>query len=340
MADLLALRSALRAANTALDAAQKALDEAEAELNDAEAAGDVPPAATALLRSQVIAKERIVTERTNDRDAAQNAYQQALLADPTQAADAALPLVLLPVRIETAYLPSAGGTNLAIRVYPDDIHVDAHEPELTDAELAAGTSYWKSVWGAGSNTTRLDAAWSAILGRLKPPRAAWAVQVLTHAVPRPPDETPSDQPQPEPPLPVVATRPGTFMRAAHTTLLPDRWHFIGMRGDQEVFNMDGTPIPDALDVSFGPPGSGGASADLPFDQGSRWLVDLDAAIAAGMAVRVPLPGPDFTIDQLFVLGVNTQLTPDEAAKRLTTTLVAHQYTNSLGFLPPGTNGSR
>src|SRR5262249_43694444 len=45
---------------------------------------------------------------------------------------------------------------------------------------------------------------------------------------------------------------------------------------------------------------------------------------------------DFTIDQLFVLGVNTQLTPDEAAKRLTTTLVAHQYTNSLGFLPPGT----
>jgi len=102
-----------------------------------------------------------------------------------------------------------------------------------------------------------------------------------------------------------------------------------------LFNVDGTAIPDPLNVSFGPPGTGANSSDLPFDDASRWLVDLDAAIAAGMAVKIPLPSLNFNVDQLFVLGVGARLAPANAAARLQQTLVAHQYTNGLGFLPPG-----
>jgi hypothetical protein len=336
MADILALRTTLRADQAALDAEQQKLDELIQEVDDPE----LPPSAREGARRLVNAQGRVVTAAKQRRDAAQADYNAALQADPMHSTDAGLPLVLLPVRIETAYLPGAAGTDLVVRIYPDDIHVDSHEPELTSAELAAGAAYWKAVWGAGPNQGRLDAAWKIILGRLKPSRAAWAVHVLTPSVPRPTDETPSDQPQPEPPLPNVGTRAGNFTRAAHTTLLPDHWHVLGFRGGNELFNVDGSPIPDTLNVTFGPPGTGAESSDLPFDQDSRWLVDLDAAIAAGMALRIPFTGPDFatdlSVDQLFVVGVSSQIAPADAASRLETALIAHQYTNGLGFLPPGT----
>jgi len=335
MADIFELRNALRAANTQLHAAQLRLQELQTELDNINP-GEVPPGVILALRARVVAQRRVVADLTTRRNAAQAAYQAAVMADPMHNADAGLPLVLLPVRIETAYLPGANGTDLVVRIYPDDIHVDAHEPELTDRELSSGTTYWKSVWGAGSNTARLDAAWKQLRGQLKPLRAAWVVHALKPSVPRPAEETPTDQPQPDPPLPTVATRPGTFTRAAHTTLLPDHWNVIGLRDGAPVFNVDGGPIPDTLDLSFGPSGTGANTSDLPFDEGARWLVDLQAAVAAGMAVRIPLAGPDCSLDQLFVLGVSARIEPAIAASRLEEALVAHQYTNGLGFLRPGT----
>ncbi len=342
MADIIALRAQLEGDRAALAQAQQKLQLFEEELNNAEG-GELPhpplhePTLTLqILRTQVLTQAAVVRRIQGEMDAAQAAYTAAAQADPMHGTDAGLPLVLLPVRIETAFLPNAsGGTDLAVRVYPDDIHVDAHEPELTAAELAAGTAYWHAVWGAGSNSDRLSTAWNAVLQKLKPSRAAWAVDVLTPSVPRPTDETPLEQAQPIPPLPTVPTRPSTFTRAAQTTLLPDHWSFIAFQGGSELFNVDGSAISDSLNVSFGPPGTGADSSDLPFDAASRWLVDLDAAIAAGMAVRIPLAGPNFNIDQLFVLGVSARLSPADAAARLETALIAHQYTNGLGFLPPG-----
>ncbi len=51
-------------------------------------------------------------------------------------ADPTVPLLLLPVRLETRY--SADGTTLRIRIFPDDIHVDQLDRGLSDAEQAAG----------------------------------------------------------------------------------------------------------------------------------------------------------------------------------------------------------
>ncbi len=337
MADILQLRTTMRAASATLAADQAQLAIFTQELRNALGIGNPP--FLAFLRQQVAAQQQVVRNATAALSDAQAAYQAAVAADPMHQADPGLPLALLPVRIETAYLPStsvAGGTDLVVRVYPDDIHVDTHEPELTSGELAAGTAYWRAVWGAGPNQARLDAAWSVILGKLKPQRAAWTVRALMPSVPRPTDETPADQAQPAPPLPSVPTRPSTFTRPPRTDLLPDHWHVVGFRADQELFNVDGLPIPDTLDVSFGPPGTGSPSSSLPFDAGSQWLVDLDSAIAMGMAVRIPLTGPDFSVDQLFVLGVSASVTPDDAVARLEAALLAHQFTNGLAFLPPGT----
>jgi len=45
------------------------------------------------------------------------------------------PLILLPVRLETRFVARAADAaevDLPIRVYPDDIHIDAHEQALTN----------------------------------------------------------------------------------------------------------------------------------------------------------------------------------------------------------------
>lgn len=338
MADIFSLRDAMHAAEAALASGQAKLDQLQQELDNA--VGDLPPAQIVKLRQLVLAQARVVERLQQTASAGEAAYAAAVQADPLHGLDTGLPLLLLPVRIEAAYLDRAGGgVDLAIRVYPDDIHVDSHDPALTQRELDAGQAYWQAVWGAGPNAGRLAAAWSALLALIKPNRAAWVVEALRPAVPRPAGETPLNQPQPTPPLPEVSIKADSFSRAAQARLLPARWQFIGWRSGQVVFNVSGSPVPDGLDVSFAPPASSPppiGAPDSPFSGSSGWLVDLDAAIAAGMAVRVPLPGPDLGLEQLIVLGVNTGLAADASGARLETLLRAHQYTNGLDFLLPGT----
>ena len=61
-----------------------------------------------------------------------------------------LPLVLLPVRLETRFFTLASGiTELRVRVFPDKIHLDSHEPDLTADEQTWGQHYWEQNWRAG-----------------------------------------------------------------------------------------------------------------------------------------------------------------------------------------------
>lgn len=65
------------------------------------------------------------------------------------------PVALLPVRVETRYVTdetpllnesAQRDSQLRIRVYPDDLHVDTHEPELTADEERLGKFFWAKLW--------------------------------------------------------------------------------------------------------------------------------------------------------------------------------------------------
>ena len=63
---------------------------------------------------------------------------------PLQQLADSTPFLLLPVRLETIFVPGQGqrGTELWVRVYPDEIAVNRFEDALSDAEVAAGELYW------------------------------------------------------------------------------------------------------------------------------------------------------------------------------------------------------
>jgi hypothetical protein len=72
------------------------------------------------------------------------------------------PIALLPVRLETRFIDD----KLKIRIFPDDIHVNTHEPNLTGDELEAGLAFKKIIREEGE--TNLPAAWADLADRFGP----------------------------------------------------------------------------------------------------------------------------------------------------------------------------
>jgi hypothetical protein len=254
-----------------------------------------------------------------------------------------LPIVLLPVRLETRYVPSAAGFDFCLRIYPDDLHIDTHEPELLETELRHGRHFWEEVWRAGPDETRRKAAWAQLAQRFDPSRAAWIARATRPANPqdRPTAAIAPDQRLPvTPQFPQPVLHQESWTRAPVVRTLPDRWCAFGYRGGQRVLITFGEPILDEL--AAGPSPLAGAQVvpdeQLPLDPGMRWLVDFDEAVRVGMAIRVPLSAEDASrgYDELVVVGLRATLDGSAAAARLAALLDAQHYTDGLAFVAHGT----
>src|SRR5437773_7913354 len=89
------------------------------------------------------------------------------------------PIVMLPVRLETRFfLQPDNSAELRVRVYPDKVHTDTHEPELTEDEVTWGKHFWEQTWRAGKDEERRKLAWRQLADRFEARRAAWIVRAL------------------------------------------------------------------------------------------------------------------------------------------------------------------
>ena len=253
----------------------------------------------------------------------------------------ARPVVLFPVRLETRFFAQADGSSeLRVRIYPDKVHIDSHEPELTADELTWGRHFWEQTWRAASDQERGKAVWRQLADRFDPPRAAWVARALKPLNPedRPANPLPTDQPLPKAPrFPSPTTKTESWTRAPHTRVLPNFWVVLGYKNARLITNAKGRAIQDLLTTGPKPgPSLPRTPPDqLAIDDGMKWMVDFDAAENVGMGVRARLNKEDAAagFDFLLVMGIKDS---SDGAQRLSELFDAHHYTDGLSFVAQGT----
>jgi hypothetical protein len=259
---------------------------------------------------------------------------------------AGVPLLLLPVRLETRFVASAkaGGpgpvvglagvavpaaAELLVRIYPDTISTSSFEPEPTDDEVGAGQAYWRALWtpGGAATTSQAHDAWKALASRFGPARAAWIAAAMTPINLGSTDAAPV--------FPTPATRASSYEKAPVTQVLPDYWTVV-LERDGASRAIKGQPITQPLAVGF-TPHDGTLPDGLPVDQGMRWLVEFDTAEQAGMGVRIPLTADEQAggFDRILAFGVRDAAAAGPGQDELRALLDAHHYTDGLALVPQG-----
>lgn len=253
----------------------------------------------------------------------------------------ARPLVLFPVRLETRFFPqSNGGSELRVRVYPDKVHIDTHEPELTEDELTWGRHFWEQTWRAADNKERAKNAWRQLADRFDPPRAAWIARALKPLNNGPADTVDDDQPLTPPPLfPSLSPKAEAWTRAPIARALPNFWVALGYKNGQLVVNARGSDIQDLLHAGPDPnaPESDSPDDSPAIDGGMKWMVDFDEAESVGMGIRATLAPAHAAagLDFLLVMGVKDSNDGTEWTADLAELFNAHHYTDGLSFAPQG-----
>src|SRR2546421_6409624 len=207
-----------------------------------------------------------------------------------------VPVLLLPVRLETRFADGGGGRELWLRVFPDQISIDTHEPELSDAEVEAAERYWQDLWRVG---TAADAderpPWRALAAKFGATRAAWIVQahMPTNPGDRPAVPTDADKPLPSEPsfdqLAASDSRASSWSRAPYAAGLPARWTALirAPNGSARLVAFD-NPVDKPLAVGPDPQTQPAQldPRDLQAGEELRWMVDFDTAVERGMAQRI------------------------------------------------------
>jgi len=249
---------------------------------------------------------------------------------------ATLPILLLPLRVETRFK----GSELLVRVFPDEISIDTHEEIPTVAEAAAGKEYWNTIAADGSETKRRE-AWRKLVDAFKAPRAAYVVKrtkptnwadlsvVGVAGLTFPVESVLKEDSWTQPPL---------------IKVLPDRLVLTLWRGGKLVRQEVGALIPDVVHAGPAPlivdgdaSWSRGTDGRLIFDAESEWLRDFKTAVKNGLGFRIPLTSEEESFDELIVLGLKHSADPAETEELLTELLAGHRYSpKGLALVPQGT----
>jgi hypothetical protein len=261
-----------------------------------------------------------------------------------------LPIVMLPVRIETRFItPAGGGPELWIRIFPDDIHTDTHEPLLAEKEVAAGEEYWTKRAGLHSLPPGEEAesekklAWEKLKAfSISPQRAIWIAKAT-----RPQNWAKTDStPPPNLDFPKHAVfKESTWTRAARTQALPDRFVVTFFAHGKAVHEQVGAVIPDTVFLGPDPLATEQpfmkAEDEIVFQEEIAWLRNFDKAVANGLGMKVKLNQnmrlSDGSIERITVLGLLHSADPVSGKKIIEDLFDNHHYSSKgLSFLPQGT----
>lgn len=329
MTDFTRIRAELGTARDAVEAQRAHLAALDAQLVDAGRAGD-ENAIASVTRQRAQADEQFTKAR--ERFAAASERLTDGIRDsgifvgpgdtppqesPLEGVDEAVPIALLPVRLETRL--SDG--HLLIRIFPDDAHVDDHEPLLDERELAAGQAYWTTSSNGAQDAA--DGAWNLLSATVGVYRALW---VREQTRPDADGKTPA----------LTLRQPGTA-RAAVARALPDVFVARIRTTTGQPIIVQGLPVADEVDIGmeWGGNPSGLLDENGVMQGGMAWLSDFQTALNAGLALDVDLGGAT-AISDVTVVGVTVSLDPDTSAALLADLIADHRVSHGAGIVPPGT----
>src|ERR1044072_4988229 len=168
----------------------------------------------------------------------------------------ATPIVMLPVRLETRFFAREdGNTELRVRVYPDKVHLDAHEPELTEDEILWGKHFWEQTWRSADNEEIRRIAWRQLVERFDGRPAAWISGTLRPLTPydRPKQFLSNAEPLTNPiNFPSPPTKAESWTRAPRAVALPKKWWVFAYRNGGLIKFASGSPIPNSFATGPGP----------------------------------------------------------------------------------------
>ncbi|MFC3559245.1 hypothetical protein [Pedobacter jamesrossensis] len=255
-----------------------------------------------------------------------------------------IPINLFPVRLETKYRQTLRGTQLLVRVYPDDISIITHEQMLTESELKFGQKHWQILFQTTNNKELTNNAWKNIWKEFGGNRAAWVAKST-----KPTNwEQRADLTSAEDLIFADAeTKPDSWTKAPHTNVLPDRFVLMGYRAGKEVHRSVGRQIKDIVIVGPAPIVDENDPSFTRDDQENRiqygedfaWMADFDIAVEQGLGFIIPQRDEDVKLgyDQLLVVGLKSSADENDGKELFEALIDNHKYSEEgLSLLKQGT----
>ncbi|MDB5012177.1 MAG: hypothetical protein JWQ25_379, partial [Daejeonella sp.] len=275
--------------------------------------------------------EQLLSEKAS-KDALRETVNQLYTTEIPQSLinnwDANVPVLLLPVRLETAFIDSADKKELWLRIYPDDIAVQQHETVLSEKEFEQGKLYWQlffeSEKNAGESEDRKKAAWENLRSVFGPNRSAW---VAKQTVPINWANRAALTKKEELQFPdLQSLKPEEWTKAPTTSVLPDKFIVSIFKGETKIHEQIGNLVPDTLFLGQDPFQGGEAftktESGIEFGKDFSWMANFEEAVAVGMAMKIELKDEFYhdpakrLIDKIVVLGMLLSKDAPESAHLL------------------------
>ena len=233
----------------------------------------------------------------------------------------------------------------------DEILVIPTTTPLAGPQATAISTYWQSVWLADGDGSKIDAANAALSVAVG---AATASDLIANYAPFNLGDTPAAPlTKSEVALSVAfvifradpPTNQQTWSQAPQVRQFPDRFVVLGFNGRAQTLEAIGGPV--TLPLYTGPDPSADPTTDptscihpdgpdLFVPDQLQWMVDFDRAVAAGMALAIPLTPQQYAagFTRLLVLGLQLGTSANDGAAGLQELLEHHQWSRSGFFLLP------
>lgn len=240
---------------------------------------------------------------------------------PANLTSSEYPMLFFPVKLETRFYQK---TKLRVRILPDAVFVNSHNPKLTKLEYQAGANFWNDK--KKETQEQAGAAWNTLINVVGVNRAAYVARKTQT---------------------VLAAESIIENNTAFSELsvLPDSWVIVGIANGTKKFEVQTNPVLAPLKIATDFSKFSNINGDLNVPPELRWMFNFEEAKRVGMAAEINLDlDSQKKIDQLFVYGVVTKdrrksaitnLTQLDISKLLNEIFENHLYSESAGFAPQG-----